>query len=113
MCGSRSFEVVVSSSGPLREAWDVAQRHAGEARGSFGRVDAWRRGLTDPTSLVVDAEDRRRAATLGSVALALCVLLVLAGVVSAFTSAVFPDPDVSLGYGATAIIVAAGLAFWV
>jgi signal transduction histidine kinase/ActR/RegA family two-component response regulator len=65
----------------------------------------------DPTPLITDPEARRRAAMLGMVALALCVLLLLAGIASAWTSAMFPDPDVSLGYGATAIIVATGLVF--
>jgi serine phosphatase RsbU (regulator of sigma subunit) len=85
----------------------------GDGRGTLRRLDEWRRRQTDPSPLIVDAEDRRRAAMLGNVALALSIILGISAVVSAFTTTAFPDPDVSLGWGGTAVIAATAVAFWI
>jgi serine phosphatase RsbU (regulator of sigma subunit) len=68
--------------------------------------------VTEPSPRLTDVEDRRRAAMLGNVALALTVILAVSTVVSLFTSTFFPDPDVSLGYDGTLVIAGAAVAFW-
>ena len=84
-----------------------ATRHS-----ALARLDAWRRRQTEPSAALVDVEDRRRAAMLANVALALAVILSISTVVSLFTSTFFPDPDVSLGYDGTVVIAVAAAAFW-
>ncbi len=77
------------------------------------RLDSWRRRATAPAPELTDPEDRRRAATLANVTLALAVILAISTVVSVITSTFFPDPDVSLGYDGTAVIAVASGGFWV
>jgi serine phosphatase RsbU (regulator of sigma subunit) len=84
-----------------------------DGSGAIRRLDGWRRTQTEPASELVDAESRRRARTLATVALALTVILGIAAVVSLFTSIAFPDPDVSLGFGGTGVIAATAVAFGV
>jgi serine phosphatase RsbU (regulator of sigma subunit) len=93
----------------------VAQVHEVDA-GLLRRLDRWRQSQTRPSAGVRDAEARRRAGMLAHVALVLTLILGIAAVVSLFTSIAFPDPDVSLGFGGTAVIavtaVAFGFALW-
>jgi serine phosphatase RsbU (regulator of sigma subunit) len=89
----------------------MATVRAGSQMTSLARVDAWRRRTTEPSPALVDVDDRRRAALLANVALALALLLSVSTVVSACTTILFPDPDVSLGWDGTAVVGLAAVAF--
>ena len=77
------------------------------------RLDELGRRFAAPSPSVVDEEERRRAVLLGNVALALTLILAVSSVVSLFTTIVFPDPDVSLGYRGTVVIALSALSFFV
>jgi serine phosphatase RsbU (regulator of sigma subunit) len=70
----------------------------------------WAR-LTTPAGGLEDAEDTRKAHSLASLSLSLTIILLLAAVVSAFTSIVFPDPSISLGLLGTVLIGVTALGF--
>ncbi len=76
------------------------------------RFESFGRRFAAPSPMVTDDEDRRRASLLGNVSLFLTVVLAFSALVSAFTTIVFPDPDVSLGWAGTVVIALTALCFF-
>ncbi len=70
------------------------------------------RRLAAPSNQLTDPEDIRRAMMLCRIANVLGMLITVSAAVSLFTTVVFPDPEVSLGYAATIVIAIAALLFW-
>jgi serine phosphatase RsbU (regulator of sigma subunit) len=67
--------------------------------------------LTTPAETLTDPEDIRKSRLLASLSFALGIILLLAGIISVFTSIFFPDPSVSLGIRGTVLIAATALGF--
>lgn len=79
---------------------------------AFDGVNAWRRSITEPTAEIVDEQNRRRAATVANVSLALALILTVSAVISACTSILLPDPTQSLGFSGTLVVALTAATFW-
>ncbi|MDX2138195.1 MAG: SpoIIE family protein phosphatase [Chloroflexota bacterium] len=73
----------------------------------------WLGERTQPSNILTDAEDRRRARLLAAISGTLAVILTLAFFISVTTSTLFPNPEVSLGLAGTLVVLAGALGFWI
>ncbi len=66
----------------------------------------------EPSTELVDDDDRERARLLSSLSLALAAIMSVSAVISTITSVLFPDRGTSLGPKGTALIAVTALGFW-
>ena len=67
---------------------------------------------TEPSSELVEHDDRERARLLANVSFALAAILSVSAVISTVTSILFPDRDTSLGPKGTVLIAVTAIGFW-